>query len=192
MNIFRTLCSSVFNVEFEYVIVHRVGFFHYKHQSFYGLLHWKCYFSSKFWKEWLFFKDFFCPRFKSHFRLVQMTLKSITFVKNHKVIEHFYYNNVHLNDIFHFVSVRNSSLRKQISCVKIKGAIIIHVKFSGARKLKILGCLRTLHVQILSGFKNWDIQDLTLTTCDTLKSCPWNFFKFCWVVHYRKICKNEV
>ena len=93
-----------------------------------------------------------------------MTLKSITFVQNHKVIEHFYYNNVHLNDIFHFVSVRNSSLRKQVSCVKIKGTIIIHVKFSG--------CLRTLHVQILSGFKNWDIQDLTLRTYDTLKSCP--------------------
>ena len=139
MNIFRTLCSSVFNVDFEHVIVHRVGFFHYKHQRFYGFLHWKCYFSSKFLKEWLLFKDFF-RRFKSHFRLVQMTLKSITFVQNHKVIEHFYYNNAHLNDIFHFVSARNSSLRKQISCVKIKGAIIIHVKFSGARKLKILRC----------------------------------------------------
>ena len=88
-----------------------------------------------------------------------MTLKSITFVQNHKVIEHFYYNNAHLNDIFHFVSARNSSLGKQISCVK---TIIIHVEFSGARKLKILRCFRTLHVQILPGFKNWDIQDLTL------------------------------
>ena len=58
---------------------------------------------------------------------------------------------------------------KQKRCVKIKGAIIIHVKFSGARKLKILRCFRTLHVQILSGFKNWDIQDLTLRRCDTLK-----------------------
>ena len=84
----------------------------------------------------------------------------------------FYYDNAHLNDIFHFVSVRNSSLRKQISCVKIKGAIIIHVKFSGARKIKILRCFRTLHVQILSGFKNRDIQDLTLRRCDKLKSCP--------------------
>ena len=65
-----------------------------------------------------------------------MTLKSITFVQNHKVIEHFYYNNAHLNNIFHFA--RNSSLRKHISCVKIKGAIIIHVKSSGAEKLKIL------------------------------------------------------
>ena len=68
---------------------------------------------------------------------------------------------MHLNDIFHFVSVRNSSLRKQVSFIKIKGAIIIHMKFSGARKLKILRCLRILDVQILSGFKNWDIQDLT-------------------------------
>ena len=83
-----------------------------------------------------------------------MTLKSITFVQNHKVIEHFYYNNAHLNDIFHFVSARNSSLRKQISCVKIKDAITIYVKFSSARKLKIFRCFRTLHVQILSGFKN--------------------------------------
>ena len=95
-----------------------------------------------------------------------MTLKSINFVLNYKVIEHFYYNNTHLNDIFYFVSARNSSLRKQISCVKIKGAIIIHVKFSGARKLKILRCFRTLHVQILPGFINWDIQIL-------------EFIKFC-------------
>ena len=111
-------------------------------------------------------------------RLVQMTLKSITFVQNHKAIEHFYYNNAHLNDNFHFVSARNSSLRKQRSCVNIKGAIIIHVKFSGARKLRILRCCRTLHVQIFSGFKNWDIQDLTLRGCDTLKSCRWNFLNF--------------
>ena len=123
-----------------------------------------------FLKNYCFLKIFF-PRLKLHFRLVEMTLKSITFVQNHKVIEHFYYNNAHLNDIFHFVSARNSSLHKPISCVKIKDAIIIHVKFSGARKLKILTCFRTLHVQILSGFKNWDIQDLTLRRCDTLKSC---------------------
>ena len=77
---------------------------------------------------------------------------------------------MHLNDIFYFVSARNLSLRKQISCVKIKGAIIIHVKFSGARKLKILRRFRILHVQVLSGFKNCDIQDLTLRRCDTLKS----------------------
>ena len=76
-----------------------------------------------------------------------------------------------LNDIFYFVSVRNLSLRKQISCVKIKGAIIIHVKFIGARKLEILRCFRKLHAQILPGFKSWDIQDLTLRRCDTLQSC---------------------
>ena len=143
-----------------------------------------------FLKNDYFLKIFF-PRFKSHFRLVQMTWKSITFVQNHKVIVHFYYNNEH--DIFHFVSARSSSLRKQISCVKIKAAsIIIHVKFSGDRKLKILMCFRTLHIQILSRFKSWNIQHLTLRRCDTLKSCQWNFFKFCWVVHYRKICKNQV
>ena len=106
-----------------------------------------------FLKNDCFLKIFF-PIFKSHFRLVQMTLKSINFVQNHKVIEHFYYNNAHLNDIFHVVSTRSSSVRKQISYVKIKGAVIIHVKFSGSRKLKILRCFRILHIQILSGFKN--------------------------------------
>ena len=74
------------------------------------------------------------------------------------------------NDIFYFVSARNLSLRKQISCVKIKGAIIIHVKFSGARKLKILGCFRILDDQILSVFLNWDISRSNLR-CDTLKCC---------------------
>ena len=75
-----------------------------------------------------------------------MTLKSITFVQNHKIIEHFYYNNGDPNDIFHFVSATNSSFRKQISYVKIKDAIIVHVKFNSARKLKILRCLRILYV----------------------------------------------
>ena len=87
-----------------------------------------------------------------------MTLKSRTFPQNHKAIELFYYNNAHMNDIFYFVSAKNLSLSKQISSIKIKGAIIIiHVKFSGARKLKILGCFRILHDQILSVFKNWHI-----------------------------------
>ena len=170
MNIFHTLCSSVFNVNFEHVIEH----VNCKDQRF---VHWEYYFCSTFFKEWLLFKYFF-PRFKSHFRLVQMTLKLITFVQNHKVIEHFYYNNIFLNDISHFVSAGNSSLCKQISCVRIKGAIIIHEKFSSAQKLKIWRFFRILHVQLLSGFKNWDMQDLTLSRCDTLKSCPWNFFKF--------------
>ena len=67
--------------------------------------------------------------------------------------------------------MRNLSLRKQISCAKIKGAIITHVKFSGAQNLKIITCFRILHVQVLYDFKNWDIQDLTLRRCDTLKSC---------------------
>ena len=151
--------------------------------------------------DWLidcFLKIFF-PRFKWYFRLAQMKLKSITFVQNHKVIRYFYYNNAHLNDIFYFVSARYSSLHKQINCVKIKRAIIIHIKFSNARKLKILSCFRTLYVQIWSGFKNWDIQDITLRRCDTLKSCRWNFFKFCWVfwtrpsiklIYFRSLCEK--
>ena len=55
--------------------------------------------------------------------------------------------------------------------MKIKGAIITHVKFRGAGKLLILRCFITLYVQILSGFENWDIQDLTLRRCDTIKTC---------------------
>ena len=54
--------------------------------------------------------------------------------------------------------------------MKIKGAIIIHVKFGGARKLMILRCFIILYVQILSGFENWDIQDLTLKGYDTMKT----------------------
>ena len=27
---------------------------------------------------------------------------------------------------------------------------------------------------------------------DIIKTCPWNFFTFSWVVHYRKICRNKV
>ena len=64
-----------------------------------------------------------------------MTSKSITFVLNIRLLRIFItIMRTHLNDIFHFVSARNSLLRKQINCVKIKGAIIIDVKFSGARK----------------------------------------------------------
>ena len=39
---------------------------------------------------------------------------------------------------FFYVVARNLSLRKQTSCAKIKGSIIIRVKFTGARKLKII------------------------------------------------------
>ena len=66
------------------------------------------------------------------------------------------------------------------------------MKFRGAQKLTTLWCFIILYVQILSGFKNWDIQDLTLRRYDAIKTCPWNFFKFFWVVHYRKICKNQI
>ena len=44
--------------------------------------------------------------------------------------------------------------------MKIKGAIIIHVKFKGARKLMIIRCFIILYLQTLPGFENWDIQDL--------------------------------
>ena len=53
--------------------------------------------------------------------------------------------------------------------MEIKGAIIIHVKFKGARKLMILRCFIILYVQILPGFENWDIQDLILRRYDTKK-----------------------
>ena len=81
-------------------------------------------------------------------------------------------------ETFFYVSARHLSLRKQLSCAKIKGAIIIRVKFTDARKLKILRYFRMLHVQILSSFKNWDIQGLTLRRYDAIKSCGRNFFKF--------------
>ena len=55
--------------------------------------------------------------------------------------------------------------------MKIKGAIIIHVKFRGSRKLMILRCFVILYVQILSGFENWGIQDLTLKRYDTIQNC---------------------
>ena len=69
--------------------------------------------------------------------------------------------------------MRNLSLgkHKSVSCMKIKGAIIIHKKFKGARKLMILRCFIILYVQILSGFENWDIQDLMLRRYDTIKTC---------------------
>ena len=54
--------------------------------------------------------------------------------------------------------------------MKINGAITIHVKFRDARKLVILRCFIILYVQILSGFENWDIQDLTLRRYDTIRS----------------------
>ena len=55
--------------------------------------------------------------------------------------------------------------------MKITGAIIIYVKFKVALKLMILRCLIILYVQILSGFENWDIQDLILRRYDKIKTC---------------------
>ena len=54
--------------------------------------------------------------------------------------------------------------------MKIKGGMIIHVKFNGSQKLMILRCF-IIYVQILSGFENWDIQDLILRMYDAIKTC---------------------
>ena len=59
--------------------------------------------------------------------------------------------------------------------MKIKGAIIIHVKFRGAQKLMILRCFIILYAQALFGFENWDIQDLTLREYDTTKNFSMKF-----------------
>ena len=56
--------------------------------------------------------------------------------------------------------------------MEIKGAIIIHVKFKGARKLMILRGFIVLYIQIMSGFENWGIQDLILRRCGTIKTGP--------------------
>ena len=67
---------------------------------------------------------------------------------------------MHLNDILHFVSVSKfitAQTHKLTSCMKIKGTIIIHVKFKSAQKLTVLKCFIILYVQILSAFENWDI-----------------------------------
>ena len=81
-----TLCSGVFNVNFEHVIVHSVVIFHHKYEVFMFYMHWKSsYFFSKFYKECLlcikiYLIDLkpsrFNSRFNSHLRLVQMTLKN--------------------------------------------------------------------------------------------------------------------
>ena len=55
--------------------------------------------------------------------------------------------------------------------MKIKGAITIHVEFKSARKLMILRCFIILYIQILSGFENWNVQDLILRRYDTIKTC---------------------
>ena len=49
--------------------------------------------------------------------------------------------------------------------------MIVHVKFKGAQKFMILRCFIILYVQILSGFENWDIQDLILRRYDIIKTC---------------------
>ena len=61
--------------------------------------------------------------------------------------------------------------------MKIKGAIIIHVKFRVARKLMILRCFIILYDQKLPGFENWDIQDLPLRRYDTNRSKDQKYYK---------------
>ena len=56
---------------------------------------------------------------------------------------------------------------KWATCMEIKGSIIIHVELWRGWKLMILRCF----IQILSGFENWDIQDLTLRRYNTIKTC---------------------
>ena len=41
----------------------------------------------------------------------------------------------------------------------------------------------------LSKVRYWSFSWSYLRTYDTIKAWRWNFFKFSWVVHYRKICK---
>ena len=38
----------------------------------------------------------------------------------------------------------------------------------------------------------WTNSAFPLRRYDTIKTCPLNFLKFSWVVHYRKICKNQI
>ena len=52
-----------------------------------------------------------------------------------------------------------------------KKAAIVYVKYRDAQTLMILRGFVILYVQILSGFENWDIQDLTLRRHDTIKTC---------------------
>ena len=75
-------CFSVFNVDFQHVIVHRLDFFHLKNQRFYDFCIENLIFLLSFLNNDCFLK-IFLPRFNSHFRLVQMTIKSITFVESH-------------------------------------------------------------------------------------------------------------
>ena len=61
----------------------------------------------------------------------------------------------------------------------------------------VVDCSNTVNYR----YKNWPLGDVlssgqyfefTLRRYDATKTCPWNFFKVSWVVHFRKICKNQV
>ena len=77
-----TPCSSVCNDDFECVIVHRAVFSTTTIKGFMFFCIKNLIFLLSFLNNGCFLKIFF-PRFSSHFRLVQMTLKSITFGQNH-------------------------------------------------------------------------------------------------------------
>ena len=62
--------------------------------------------------------------------------------------------------------------------MKIKGVIIVYVKFRGSRKLMTLRCFIIWYVQILSGFENWDIQDPTLRKYGTIRSKDQKYYKY--------------
>ena len=133
------------------------------------------YLCSKFFKECLvcmkihlidlkLFRLFF--RFNSHFRLLQMTLKSITFVQNHYLFSKLFRKLfsiftkiMRILTSFFILSVREiyHCVNTYIGQLKVKGAIMIHVEFRGALKIMILRCFITLYVQILSDIENWDI-----------------------------------
>ena len=133
------------------------------------------YLCSKFFKECLvcikihlidlkLFRLFF--RFNSHFRLLQMTLKSITFVQNHYLFSKLFRKLfsiftkiMRILTSFFILSVREiyHCVNTYIGQLKVKGTIMIHVEFRGALKIMILRCFVTLYVQILSDIENWDI-----------------------------------
>ena len=110
------------------------------------------------------FRLFF--RFNSHFRLLQMTLKSITFVQNHYLFSKLFRKLfsiftkiMRILTSFFILSVREiyHCVNTYIGQLKVKDAIMIHVEFRGALKIMILRCFITLYVQILSDIENWDI-----------------------------------
>ena len=82
----------------------------------------------------------------------------------------------------------------ELSCetllvLKSKGGRIAYFNF----QLNITFWSRLLSHFLLKGpIINIFFSGHFLRRYDRIKTCPWNFFKFSWVVHYRKICENQV